>query len=166
MNGRVIPFAGRRCIELPMWTRAWRPNIVRRPPAARTLNMSWDSESLERLRIMIKPKMAMMISTKNRPSSSPATENIKSAWASGSDNLTVPCPGPVPRRPPFWKASMDLSTWKLSPLYLTCGSEKYAPKRPPIPAMPKRIRKRNLKPARKICVARMDVTTTVIPRSG
>ena len=51
---------------------------------------------------------------KIKPSSSPATENIKSVWASGICSFKVPWPKPLPNIPPDLKALMLWSNWYVS----------------------------------------------------
>ena len=49
------------------------------------------------------------------PNSSAPTANTKSVWLSGRLRLAMPSPGPRPNQPPLEKASIAVSTWKVSP---------------------------------------------------
>ncbi len=61
-------------------------------------------EEKKRLFPIIDKIINIMIKQKINPNSSPATAKIKSVLASGILSFKIPCPGPLPNNPPFWKA--------------------------------------------------------------
>ena len=91
--------------------KAWRPNWVSRPVAARMTKRSVSASRRSIPRTTMNMKTAISRAQTIIPNSSPITAKTKSAWASGSTFLMRPSPGPVPISPPLPKASSATFTW-------------------------------------------------------
>ena len=63
-------------------------------------NGSFIFKSVTKKRIIINNIKKIMREQKMNPNSSPATAKIKSVLASGILSLRIPCPGPLPNKPP------------------------------------------------------------------
>ena len=95
----------------PILIRACRPNWISRPETDSTTKRLVSRSSRMRPRSTTKPNSSTIARQATIPSSSPATAKMKSEWASGSCDFTVPSPGPRPNSPPLRKASIERSIW-------------------------------------------------------
>ena len=96
-----MPLVGIKPIELKIFIIHCKPNEQIRPTIAIILYGSSYLRTFNKDLTIIDNIIKIINKQKINPSSSPATANIKSVFASGIFSFKIPCPGPLPNSPPF-----------------------------------------------------------------